>query len=175
MVFSMKKSIILICILILFLPVTAVAGEGFFGPDTVECNKFSIELPEGYSTTDAYDPHAESGFHITSSHGGKDNNTVTYLYMNEVSSFDDYNRSQTEQIIENYTDGDIKAQKCYDPEKEVYVDVNPVLGYNSTHIEFDKDGHHFIIIHEFQGKYEDIDLKKDVDLAKQIKKSLKIK
>ena len=31
MVFSMKKSIILIGILILFLPVTAVAGEGFFG------------------------------------------------------------------------------------------------------------------------------------------------
>ena len=37
---------------------------------------------------------------------------------------------------------------------------------------FTKDGHNYVIINEFEGDYHGIGLKKDADIAKQVKKSL---
>ena len=170
----MKKLLLLISVLFIFLSISTVCA-GLFGPETAECKKFSIEVPDGYFKSDGYSPSYESGFYLACSWSDKDNITDRTLHISEVASFDDYNRSETEVIIENYTDGDIKAEKCYDFNESVLVGNKYVNGSNYTHIEFSKDGHHYVIENEFEGKYEDIDLKKDVELVKQVRDTLKHK
>ncbi|MBQ6100256.1 MAG: hypothetical protein IJL02_10410 [Methanobrevibacter sp.] len=171
----MKKPMILITALILFLSITTVSA-GLFGPPTAECKLFGIEIPEDYGTSDGYDPFGETGFYVVD--WNNQNGTDRTLHISEVSSFDDWNHSESEQVIETYDDGDVKTELCYDPEKTMYVSEynsykgEDVYGYNYTFTEFTKDGHNYVIINEFEGDYHDIDLKKDADIAKQIKKSL---
>ena len=57
----MKKSIILISILVLFLSASTV-NAGLFGPPTAECELFGIEIPDEYYTSDGYDPFGKNGF-----------------------------------------------------------------------------------------------------------------
>ena len=171
----MKKSIIIISILILFLSASTV-NAGLFGPPTAECKLFGIEIPDEYGTSDGYDPFGETGFYLVD--WNNQNGTDRTLRISEVSSFDDWNHSESEQVIDTYDDGDVKTELCYDPEKTMYVQEynsykgEDVYGYNYTFTEFTKDGHNYVIINEFEGDYHDIDLKKDAEIAKQVKKSL---
>lgn len=171
----MKKFLLFVSVLFILLSISSV-GAGLFGPETAECKQFSIEIPEGYGKSDGYMNNNENFFYLASSWNDKDNITDRTLYISEVSSFDDFNRSKTEKIIENYTDGDIKAEKCNDSNGTVSLNNGTLIkGSNYTHIEFTKDGHNYIIENQFKGKYQDIDLKKDVDLVKKIKDTLKHK
>ena len=168
----MKKLFILITALILFLSVSTVCA-GLFGPPTAECKLFSIEIPEEYSTTDGYNPSGEHGFYLGD--WGNNDKPDRTLHMWEVTSPEDLNRSNTEQIIETHEIDGIKIDKCYDYNESVVVGNNIVKGSNYTHVEFDKDGHKYVIENSFNGKYEDIDLKKDIELVKQVKDTIKHK
>lgn len=169
----MKKLFILITALILFLSVSSV-GAGLFGPDTVESKQFSIEIPEGYEESGEWSNNLFQDFVYVWS---KDKNPERDLMVWEVSSFDSFNRSNNEQIIDSYKEDGITIYKCYNPnEIVVFTDGrDKVYGDNYTHAEFDKDGHHFIIKNQFKGKYEDIDLKKDIELVKQVRDTIKHK
>ncbi|MBE6504468.1 MAG: hypothetical protein E7Z73_01810 [Methanobrevibacter millerae] len=170
----MKKLFILITVLILVLSVSSVSA-GLFGPPTAECKQYSIEIPDGYGTTEAYNPHNSENYLKLMGHDNNDGKTQRVLYMRGVSSFNDYNRSNTEEIIETSEIDGIKIDRCFDYNSSTVSDGKIVDGRNYTHIEFDKDGYKYIIEIDFDGKYGDIDLNKDVELVKQIRETIKHK
>ena len=173
MVFSMKKLIILISI-ILFLSITTVAA-GLFGPDTIECPKFSIEIPENYYKSPEWYDNDNTIFSDSLYLWGNEGNIERNLMMYEVSSFDDFNRSSTEEILETTEIDGISIDKCYDSEDSVFSDGKTIYGNNYTLAKFEKDGHYYIITNDFKGDSDDLDIKSDANLVKEIKNSLKIK
>lgn len=173
---DIKKIVLISLIVVAIVASVSVVSAGLFGPPTAECELFGIEIPEDYDTSDGYDPFGETGFYVVD--WNNQNGTDRTLRIEEISSFDEWNHSESEQVIKTYDDGDVKTEVCYDPEETMYVqEYNSyhgeyVYGYNYTFTEFTKDGHNYVIINEFEGDYHNIDLKKDAEIAKQIKESL---
>lgn len=169
----MKKLLILICIF-LFLS-TSTVNAGWFGPDTIECPQFSIEIPEGYYKSPEWQDNDNIIFTDSLYLWGNDGDIERDLMMHEVSSFDDFNRSNTEKILETKEIDDISIDKCYDSEDTVIIDGKTVCGNNYTIAKFDKDGHYYVITNDFKGNSDDLDIKSDAKLVKEIKNSVKIK
>ena len=171
----MNKKLILttILLLLLFLSMSAVNAFLFFGDGTymIECEQSSIEVPDNYTKSPEWtDNQFDNYIYIW----GNDSGIGRDLMMWEVSSFESVNHSDTEQIIDTY-DGDLKVFACYDPEESSIVDGKSIYGCNYTYVEFDKDGHHYVIKNEFKGDMADLDINKDVKLFKNIQKTVKSK
>ncbi|MBR0371297.1 MAG: hypothetical protein IJH63_11340 [Methanobrevibacter sp.] len=164
----MKKFLFFISILFIFLSVSSV-GAGLFGPNTISCEQFSIEIPDGFEITDGWsslDKHVDEIYLGT---GVPINGEVhRYLNMNEVKSFDNLSIKNKYSgidyiVVENYTENNLLVEKCQGNEK------------NFTYAEFNKDGYNYIIFINFDGEIEKLNLADDVSLIKGIISSTKHK
>ena len=81
----MKKSIILISAVLLFLSVTTVSA-GLFGLDIIESDQFSIECPEGFykvdNTVDSCFASAVTGYH-----SGETSKSIKVVELNSSGFF----------------------------------------------------------------------------------------
>jgi len=171
----MKKLIILLSIFLMLLSVTSVSAWGLFGDDSrIECEQFSMEIPEGYHQSSEWTDNFFEDF-IYVWNDADDNKPDRDLEIWEIPPSDSFNRSNTEQVFDSYEEDGIKIDKCYDPEETVIVDGDSVHGANYTYAEFSKEGHNYVIINEFNGDLDDINMKEDVELIKTLRESIKQK
>lgn len=163
----MKKLIILISILILFLSVTT-ASAGFFGFGTIECEQFSIDIPSGFSETEGWiDMHEKPKDYVYVGTGIPNNGeTHRILEVRELTSNNDARINGTI-VVENYTADNLLLQKCQGQEYN--------SNKNYTYVEFDKDGHHYAITITWDNNIEKLNLSDDVELVKKVIDSTKHK
>ena len=169
MVFSMKKKlIILIIFLTLFLSISS-ANAWFFGSSGLSCQQYTINVPDGFSTTEAWEgSDNEKDIYLGTGIPSK-GETARYLRMYEVPSFDKiYEKGNVlipsdKTIVENYTEDNLLVQKCYS---------GPT---NFTYAEFSKDGHNYVLYIEWKGDLNNLNLTDDVNMIKGIMDSTKHK
>lgn len=158
----MKKLFVAISILIIFLSVATVTA-GLFGPDTIECQQFSIEVPSGFQITDGWEDN-----HINDVYVGTgvpmNGETHRIFKMTEISSSNDAS-NQDKVVVEKYDDGNLLAEKCQSEDGKD----------NYTYAEFDKEGHHFVINISWENNLEKLNLNEDVKLIKDVMGSTHIK
>ncbi|WP_405297987.1 hypothetical protein [Methanobrevibacter sp.] len=166
----MKKLFVLIGVLILIFSISTVSG-GLFGLDTIDCEDFSVEIPEGFEkqqTPSDYQPDKHSislttGLVEVGEHYR--NLKLSIVPLEELPNTDNAN------IVDDYNETDLKVVKC-----QVSDDYH-FDGDNVTYAEFDKEGKHFYLIIEspYDMDVEDINLNDDVKMIKEMKESLKLK
>lgn len=151
----MKKSIIIISFLILFLSMSA-ASAFLFWPDNYECEQFSIGPVNGFSTAVSDDlPYTIS---LASN---RDENPKIFK-ISEVAPSNHIPEEVEE--TENYTEDGLTILKGY-------VDGTG----NCTCAEFDKDGRHFFVKIWHMHSKGGINFDDDVHLIKNVRDSLKPK
>ena len=154
----MKKEYILITIIILFLSVSAVSA-GLFGPSTIECDKFSIDIPSGFHTTEGWEDAPELHVnHIWLGTGiPSGDETHRWFDMSENKAYkDDLVHSKV--VVKKYTEDDLLVEKCHSADGDT----------NFTYAEFDKEGHHYVITISWENDLEKLDLADDVELIKDV-------
>ena len=161
----MKRFLVFASVLLLFLSVST-ASAWLFGPPTIECDKFSIEYPDGFQMTDGWSGLDE---HIDKVYLGtgipRNGETHRYFEMWEVLSFD--NLTDDMDVVEDYTEGDLKVMKGHVYEAGEYK--------NFTYATFDKGGRHYFVKISWDNDIEQLDLAGDVKLIKTVRDSTKPK
>ena len=161
----MKKVLVLLTIMILFFSLTAVSAYSS-GRPTIQCQKFSIDIPEGFEKTEAWSDYDKPVNEVFLGTGiPKKGEVHRYLIMDEVSSFPKFSKKII--VYENYTDGNLKIFKCRNPKEDVFE--------NFTLSEFNKEGHHFVIFINYAGDITRLNMNDEVKLVKDIKESTSIK
>ena len=138
-----------------------------FGPDTVECEEFSVEVPKIFK--DGGEASAVDPVHTICLHTGLVE--VGELYRNlDLSTQPLDLPNATVNIAEEYNEGDLKVMKAE------FFDENS-YGYNYTYAEFDKDGKHFYLSIDTWSNtsLDEINLTNDVKVIKELKESIKFK
>lgn len=162
----MKKILFLIILLILFLSASTV-NAGLFGPSRFECERYSIEIPEGFSETEGWEMFGPEDDIYLGTGIPEKGETNRYLNIYEVDSFDNVSKKNDDYInrdvIERYNESDLLVEKCQNGEN------------NFTYAEFSKLGHNYVIFISWDGNLEELSLSDDVDLIKDIVYSLEHK
>ena len=162
----MKKLIILISVLILVLSVTTVSADSFLGLyETIECEDFSMEIPEGLERPKGgYQGDPEHSISLWSGLVKDGELFRTFEISTLPLESHDYEMS----VVDEYTEGDLKVQKC-----EIFDEYGSLV--NRTYAEFDKSGKHFYLEVDYRANLEEINLDNDVKMVKELKDSIKVK
>lgn len=161
------KKIVLISLIVAIVASVGAVSAGWFGPDTVECEEFSVEVPEMFK--DGGEAPATDPVHTICLHTGLVE--VGELYRNLDLSTQPFDMpNATVDIAEEYNEGDLKVMKAQ------FFDDNG-YGYNYTYAEFNKDGKHFYLNIDVWSNVslDEINLTDDVKVIKEIKDSIKFK
>ena len=135
----MKKSIILISVLIMILSMATV-NAFLFWPDTIDCEEFSVEIPEEWEIPSGYHEYHTDKVHSISITTGLVEVGEHYLNLDLATVPINDLPNDNMNIVENYTEGDLKVMKC-----QVFDDYY-YNGDNITYAEFDKEGKHFYLV-----------------------------
>lgn len=160
----MKKSMIFISILLLFLFVNTV-NAGFFGFGTIECEQFSIDIPSGFSETEGWIdmPEKPQDYVYVGTGVPRNGETHRILEVRDL-TLNNSNYRYDNIVVENYTENNLLLQKCHDANNKNY-----------TFTEFDKDGHHYVITITWDNDLEKLNLSNDVDIVKNVIDTIKHK
>lgn len=164
---NIKRILLITLISVAIIASVSVVSAGLFGPDTVECEEFSVEVPEMFK--DGGEAPETDPVHTICLHTG----LVEFgeLYRNlDLSTQPLDMPNATVDIAEEYNESDLKVMKAQFFDDKGY-------GYNYTYAEFDKGGKHFYLNMDlsYSDSLDDINLNDDVKVIKEIKDSIKFK
>ena len=167
-----NKYIISILIILFFVIVTLSITDvtaGLFGPDTIDCEEFSVEIPEGWEIPSGYQEYHTDKVHSIAITTGLVETGEIYRNL-DLSTVPLSDLPNTMYVVDKYTKGDLTVMKGED------TDENNTYG-NITYAEFDKDGKHFYlaIYSPYDCSLDDINLRDDVKMINKLKDSLKVK
>ncbi|SFL34784.1 hypothetical protein SAMN02910297_00638 [Methanobrevibacter olleyae] len=171
----MKKFIFLITfILILFVSLSSV-NAGLFWDTTMECQQFSITLPEGFSESEGWGSNDEHTNEIYAGTGIPSGDEVhRWLVIQELGTTKNYtdfydfgDRLDNKVVVDNYTNGSLLVEKCYSITSKRFNGIE-----NYTYAEFDKDGYHYGMLISYESDLDDLKLSTDVELVKNVMNSV---
>lgn len=143
----------------------------------MDCQQFSINLPDGFAKTEGWGSNDE---HVNEIYAGtgipKKGEVHRWLQIEEAglsAEYDDYDYNplfESEYLLENYTKDDLFVGKISAPNFD-----EGVIHENFTYAHFDKNGYHYEMIITYNGNINNLKLSDDVELVKEVKNSLKHK
>ena len=156
-----KRYLLIFSIILVVLSISCVSA--FF--DTIECEDFSMEIPEGLERPKGgYQADPE---HSVSLWSGLVKDGELFRRF-EISTLPFEDLTDKMDVVDEYTEGDLKVMKG-----EVFDGIEH--GGNCTYAEFDKDGKHFYLVVDYDCDLDEIDLTKDVKMVKDLKVSVQVK
>ncbi len=167
----MKKRYIMTVLLILFTVVLSVSFVSAWGWGAFECQGFNLEQPDGIEIANGYTPDSPPD-HVKLVKAS-DSKIDWRFIVADLSEVPFEKLPDGMDIAENHTENGITIIKGQSTE-DISVDFSE--GTNMTYAEFDKDGKHFYLaIDHLYSSFDQIDLTNDLNLAKELQKSIKLK
>ena len=166
----MKKLFSLVIIILIILSSLTIVSA-------MECQQFSIKLPDGFAETEGWGSNEEHINEIYAATGIPRNGEVhRWLQIEEIGTTAEYNDAEyselfeSEYSLENYTEENLFIGKISIPNFD-----NGIIHENCTYAYFDKAGYHYEMIITYKGNINNLKLSDDVKLVKEVKDSLKHK
>ena len=167
----MEKRNIISVLLILFVAISSVSFVSAWGWGAFECEGFNLEHPDGIEVATGYSPKDPPKYVVLVE--DIDDDLEWNFVTSNLSEVPSDKLPDCIDIAENRTEDGctiVKGQLTED------VSYNFNKGTNMTYAEFDKEGKHFYLsIDHRYSSLDQIDLTKDMNLAKELKESIKLK
>lgn len=143
--------------------------------NALSCQRFSIDLPDGFEETDGWGSSAE---HINDIHAGNgipfNGKVHRWLEIKEMGTSEEYkdfdysNVFESEYLLDDYSEGNLYVCKFNIPNFD-----NGIVKENFTYAHFDKDGYHYEMYISYNGNINNLKLSDDVAMVKELRDSLK--